>query len=115
MYLPGHGGSDRSVCTHLFSQPSGGRGSQVSEFQANLVYRVNLRTARATQRNPVLKNENKTKEDNDSIKSPPFSGIQPCSVGFEACPHGREFRLGTEHTPESPRLRSPRLLGKNSD
>jgi hypothetical protein len=33
----------------------GGRGRQISEFKANLVYRVSSRTARATQRNPALK------------------------------------------------------------
>jgi hypothetical protein len=33
----------------------GGRGRQISEFEANLVYRVSSRTARATQRNPVSK------------------------------------------------------------
>jgi hypothetical protein len=32
-----------------------GRGRQISEFEASLVYRVSSRTARATQRNPVLK------------------------------------------------------------
>ena len=31
----------------------GGRGRQISEFKASLVYRVSPRTARATQRNPV--------------------------------------------------------------
>jgi hypothetical protein len=31
----------------------GGRGSQISEFKANLLYRVSSRTSRATQRNPV--------------------------------------------------------------
>jgi hypothetical protein len=35
----------------------GGRGRQISEFKASLVYRVSSRTARATQRNPVSKNE----------------------------------------------------------
>ena len=33
----------------------GGRGRQISEFEASLVYRVSSRTARATQRNPVSK------------------------------------------------------------
>jgi hypothetical protein len=33
----------------------GGRGRQISEFKASLVYRVSSRTARATQRNPVSK------------------------------------------------------------
>jgi hypothetical protein len=39
----------------------GGRGRWISEFQASLVYRVSSRTARATQRNPVSKNQ-KTKK-----------------------------------------------------
>jgi hypothetical protein len=33
----------------------GGRGRWVFEFKASLVYRVSSRTARAIQRNPVLK------------------------------------------------------------
>jgi hypothetical protein len=32
----------------------GGRGRQISEFEASLVYRVSSRAARATQRNSVL-------------------------------------------------------------
>jgi hypothetical protein len=40
-----------------------GSGRQISEFEASLVYRVSSRTARATQRNPVLKKQtNKTKK-----------------------------------------------------
>jgi hypothetical protein len=35
----------------------GGRGRQISEFEASLVYRVSSRAARATQRNPVSKNK----------------------------------------------------------
>jgi hypothetical protein len=38
----------------------GGRGRQISEFEASLVYRVSSRTARAIQRNPVLKNKTHT-------------------------------------------------------
>jgi hypothetical protein len=38
----------------------GGRGRQISEFEASLVYRVSSRTVRAIQRNPVSKNK-KTK------------------------------------------------------
>jgi hypothetical protein len=38
----------------------GGRGRQISELKASLVYRVSSRTARATQINPVSKNK-KTK------------------------------------------------------
>jgi hypothetical protein len=40
----------------------GGRGRWISEFEASLVYRVSSRTARATQRNPVSKKQNKTKK-----------------------------------------------------
>jgi hypothetical protein len=36
-----------------------GRGRQISEFVVSLVYRVSSRKARATQRNPVSKNQNK--------------------------------------------------------
>jgi hypothetical protein len=37
----------------------GGRGRQISEFKASLVYKVSSRTVRATQRNPVSKKQNK--------------------------------------------------------
>jgi hypothetical protein len=36
-----------------------GRGRQISEFEASLVYKVSSRTARGTQRNPVSKNKTK--------------------------------------------------------
>jgi hypothetical protein len=39
----------------------GGRGRQISEFEASLVYKVSSRTARAIQRNPVSKKK-KTKK-----------------------------------------------------
>jgi hypothetical protein len=35
----------------------GDRDRQISEFKASLVYKVSSRTARAIQRNPVLKNK----------------------------------------------------------
>jgi hypothetical protein len=38
----------------------GGRGRQISEFEASLVYRVSSRTARAIQRNPVLEKKRKS-------------------------------------------------------
>jgi hypothetical protein len=34
-------------------------GRQISEFKANMVYRVSFRTVKATQRNPVSKSKNK--------------------------------------------------------
>ena len=35
----------------------GGRGRQISEFEASLVYELNSRTTRITQRNPVPKHK----------------------------------------------------------
>ena len=45
------------------SKHLGGRGRSrwISEFEVSLVYRVSSRTARAIQRNPVLKNKNNNK------------------------------------------------------
>jgi hypothetical protein len=40
----------------------GSRGRWISEFEASLVYKVSSRTARAIQRNPVSKKQNKTKQ-----------------------------------------------------
>ena len=42
----------------------GGRGKQITEFQASLVYRLRSRTARATQRYPVSKKTKKKKRIN---------------------------------------------------
>jgi hypothetical protein len=42
----------------------GGRGRRISEFEASLVYKVSSRIARATQRNPVSKNQKKKKKKN---------------------------------------------------
>jgi hypothetical protein len=39
----------------------GGRGRRISAFEASLVYKVSSRSARATQRNPVSKNQKKRK------------------------------------------------------
>jgi hypothetical protein len=46
----------------------GGRGRQISEFKASLVYRVSYRTARATQRNPVSTNKQTNKQTNNQTK-----------------------------------------------
>jgi hypothetical protein len=40
----------------------GGRGRQISKFEASLVYKVSSRTDRAIQRNPVSKTKTKTKK-----------------------------------------------------
>jgi hypothetical protein len=43
----------------------GGRGRWISGFEASLVYRVSSRTARATQRNPVLTNEGEREREKE--------------------------------------------------
>jgi hypothetical protein len=58
-----------------------GRGRRISEFEAGLVYRVSSRTAKATQRNPVLKNktkQNKTKQQQQK-KPRNKNNKNPCS------------------------------------
>jgi hypothetical protein len=51
------------------SQLSGGRArTQISEFEASLVYKVSSRTARSIQRNPVSKKQNKTKQNKNKTK-----------------------------------------------
>jgi hypothetical protein len=41
----------------------GGRGRQISEFEASLVYKVSSRTARAIQRNLVSEKKEKKKKE----------------------------------------------------
>jgi hypothetical protein len=48
----------------------GGRGRQISEFEASLVYRISSRTARATQRDPVSKTT--TTKNLELINDPPL-------------------------------------------
>ena len=54
---------------HAFNPSTwkGGRGRRIPELEANLVYRVNSRTARATQRNPVTR-----KKKNQKAKTIPL-------------------------------------------
>lgn len=44
-----------------------GRQRRISSFKASLIYRVKVRTARATQRSPVLKNQTKPKEQDHGL------------------------------------------------
>jgi hypothetical protein len=54
----------------------GGRGRRISEFGASLVYKVNSRTVRAIQRNPVSKKKKKRKKPwRESLHS-----LLPCLV-----------------------------------
>jgi hypothetical protein len=65
----------------------GGRGRWIFEFEVSLVYRVSSRTARATQRNPVLKGKKKGWRDGSVVKStdcssiPSIGGSQPSVMG----------------------------------
>jgi hypothetical protein len=51
----------------------GGRGRQISEFEASLVYRVSSRTARAIQRNPVSKNQKIKNKNKKTIAFGPIT------------------------------------------
>jgi hypothetical protein len=53
----------------------GARGRWISEFETSLVYRVSSRTARATQRNPVLK---KTKRRKKKEREKDYFGWMGC-------------------------------------
>jgi hypothetical protein len=57
--------SCRAVVVHAFNPSSreAGRGRQISEFEASLVYKVISRTSRAIQRNPVSKQNKQTKNN----------------------------------------------------
>jgi hypothetical protein len=62
----------------------GGRGRQISEFEASLIYRVSSRTARATQGNPVSKNKNKnkTKQNKKKKKLDSRKPNNPIKMGY---------------------------------
>jgi hypothetical protein len=63
------------MVAHAFNPSTrGGRGRQISEFKATLVYRVSSRAARAIQRNPVSKKKNK-KQKSEKKSKPSVSSI----------------------------------------
>jgi hypothetical protein len=53
----------------------GGRGRQIPEFEASLVYRMSSRTARATQRNPVSKKQNQKPKTKKKKKKKKKNGV----------------------------------------
>jgi hypothetical protein len=58
------------MVVHAFSPSTrGSRGRWISEMEASLVYKVSSRIARATQRNPVSKNQKKKKKVSSKAKS----------------------------------------------
>jgi hypothetical protein len=60
----------------------GGRDRQISEFEASLVYKVSFRTARATQRNPVSKSQNKTKQTKNKTAITHLRSLLPSTYLF---------------------------------
>jgi hypothetical protein len=50
----------------------GGRGRQISEFKASLVYRVSFRTASTIQRKPILKKQNNNNNKISKKKDAPI-------------------------------------------
>ena len=54
---------ERHLKINSLSQHLGGRGRLISKFKTSRFYSVSSRTARAIQRNPVWKKQNKTKKN----------------------------------------------------
>jgi hypothetical protein len=52
----------------------------MSEFEASLVYKVSSRTARATQRNPVLENQKKVGNHGDRACCITQTGLEQLCV-----------------------------------
>jgi hypothetical protein len=57
----------------------GGRDRWISEFEASLVYKVSSRTARATQRNPVPKQQQQQQQQKPLIQ-PLVSSTDPVRI-----------------------------------
>jgi hypothetical protein len=68
----------------------GGRGRQISEFEASLVYKVSSRTARTIHRNPISKNQKKKKKkkknypSTQEVKESKKSKVTLCYTEFQA-------------------------------
>jgi hypothetical protein len=79
---------------HAFN-PLGGRGRQISKFEAGLVYKVSSRTARAIQRNPVSKNQNQPNKQKLILVSQDrvFLCSPGCSGTYSVDQAGLEFNL----------------------
>jgi hypothetical protein len=92
---------------------AGGRGRQISEFQASLVYKVSSRTARATQRNPVSKNQKKKK------KKKSLSNNLPCKLLLLTLPerfkkHIQLFVISRKYTSLGKTLTAERQWVENN-
>jgi hypothetical protein len=54
----------------------GGKGRQISEFEASLVYKVSFRTARAIQRNAIKTKQNKTNKQTKQKNTAEITGLE---------------------------------------
>jgi hypothetical protein len=61
----------------MVSQHSEGRDRHILDFEDSLVYRVNSRTARATQRNPVSKNQKQKENGREEKREKASAGLLP--------------------------------------
>jgi hypothetical protein len=84
----------------------GGRGRQISEFKASLVYRVSSRTARTTQRNPALEkkpNKQKSKTKNKTKQNKKKGWRDGSVVNNTDCSSGSpEFKSQQPHGGSQP-------------
>jgi hypothetical protein len=71
-----------------------GRSRWIPEFEASLVYKVSPRTARAIQRNPVSKKQNKTKKQKKTKKKQKKKQKQK-QTKKEMSGKGKMYRLAT--------------------
>jgi hypothetical protein len=55
--------------------PKGGRGRQISEFKASLVYRVSSRTARVIQKTPSLKRPKKKSKNTSATLTSMYKSL----------------------------------------
>jgi hypothetical protein len=81
--------SSWAVVVHTFSPSTwgGSRGRRISEFKDTLVYRVSSRAARATQRNPVSKNQTKPNQKyQNKTKQKEWINAQFISIGVRVSP-----------------------------
>jgi hypothetical protein len=72
----------------------GGRGRQISEFKASLVYKVSSRTARTIQRNPVL--EEKTKKNKKTRCMPLIPSLRRQSRWISEFEASLDYRVSSK-------------------
>jgi hypothetical protein len=59
-----------------------GRGGQIAKFKSSLVYRVSSRTARAIQRNPILKNQKERKKKKKARSKAYFFSFKRAIISY---------------------------------